>query len=378
LKTGKQPSKKSGTILTEIRRYCAIAKIGQDSCLVVPAPSTLSSTKQPDRIVIPTPLIPALLWHIHNHDNHPTKTQLKAKFDRMFYGIMVQQHLDNLYQDCYQCKATAVLPIAKPTHTACTPVQHPGQYFHADVIRREKQKILIIRDNFSSLVAATIIPTEQAADIKSALITLTSTMRLSSQITVRTDAATGFQALVQDQDLHSIGIQIQLGDVINKNSNAVADRACLELEQEITKLQRQAGPITLTTLAEAVLILNRKVRRPDKLTAMEIHYARSQTDLHNLILKDDKLRQSQLQIRQNSNPQSPAPLQPGDTVVLKQRPSKHMARDMFIVTSVTDRSTNIQKIAPASNTMHLRSKTYSTAPAFLQLVHRALNKSKLS
>jgi hypothetical protein len=87
------------------------------------------------KIVIPTPLLPSLLWRMHNNDNHPTKTQLRAKFDRMFYGIMVQQHIDDLYQDCYRCKATVVLPKQCASHSACTVVIHPGHYFHADVRR---------------------------------------------------------------------------------------------------------------------------------------------------------------------------------------------------------------------------------------------------
>jgi hypothetical protein len=272
---------------------------------------------------VPTPLIPVLLWHIHNQDNHPTKAQLKAKFDRMFYGIMVQQHIDNLYQDCYHCKATAVLPTPKSAHTSCTEVQHPGNYFHADIIRRDKQKILIIRDNFSSLLSGMLVPTEQAADLKTAFITLTSTMRLLTHITIRTDTATGFQAPAHDKDMQQQGIQIHLGDVINKNSNAVADRACAELEHEIIKLQPHAGTITPALLAEATLILNRKICRPHKLTAIEIHYARSQSDHHNLVLDDGALCQSQINARHlHQQPATSSDIQPGNTVILKQKQQK--------------------------------------------------------
>jgi hypothetical protein len=173
LKTGKQPSKKSGSILSEIRRYCAIAKIGKDSCLLVSPPPTVG-TQQLDKIVIPTPLIPSLLWNIHNSENHPSKTQLRAIFDKMFYGIMVQQHIDDVYAECYQCKIQANLPKPNTHHTSCKEVNHPGQYFHADVIRREKQKIFLVRDNFSSLVAAKFVDTEQKQHLKSAIIALTS------------------------------------------------------------------------------------------------------------------------------------------------------------------------------------------------------------
>jgi hypothetical protein len=371
LRTGKQPSKKSGTILTEIRRYCAIAKIGPDNCLVVPQQQTLSGQHLPDKIVIPTPLIPSLLWHMHNNDNHPTKTQLRAKFDRMFYGIMVQQHIDDLYNDCYRCKATAALPKPCIAHSACTPVSHPGHYFHADVIRREKQKIFLIRDNFSSLIAATLIATEQATDLKKALITLTSTIRLASSITVRVDAATGFQSLKADKDLQQLGINLSIADPLNKNTNAVADRACAELEMELTKLQLNPAPITEAILAQAIILLNRKVRRPDRLTATEIHYARSQTTQQNLNLDDNNLRQTQLQARHLQTPNQDEPIiHQGDTVVVRQKQQKHAARDMYIVTRTDGHKVDIQKIAPASENLILRPKTYTTLPSLLHVVHK--------
>jgi hypothetical protein len=73
-------------------------------------------TQQLDKIVIPTPLIPSLLWNIHNSENHPSKTQLRAIFDKMFYGIMVQQHIDDVYAECYQCKIQANLPKPNTHH----------------------------------------------------------------------------------------------------------------------------------------------------------------------------------------------------------------------------------------------------------------------
>ena len=87
-----------------------------------------------------------------------------------------------------------------------TEANHPGQYFHADIIRRERQKIFILRDNFSSLTAAMLIPSEQAEDLKEAIINLTSPIRMASSITVRVDAAMGFQALTTHQDLKQLGI----------------------------------------------------------------------------------------------------------------------------------------------------------------------------
>jgi hypothetical protein len=375
LKTGKQPSKKSGAILSEIRRYCTIAKIGKDGCLIVPQ-TLVVGAPQLDRIIIPTPLLPSLLWNIHNSENHPSKTQLRAIFDKMFYGIMVQQHIDNLYTECYQCKVQAVLPKPLSNHTACTEVSHPGQYFHADVIRREKQKILILRDNFSSLAAATFIPTEQHQHLKAGIITLASPIRLAHDVSIRTDNATGFQALAKDKDLSELGITIILADSHNKNANSVVDRACRELEMEITKLQPQGGEISDTILARAILILNTKIRRHGKLSATEIHFSRDQATSSNLHLNDKQLREEQLTCRHRAQEPTPAnTVRQGDTVVLAEKPAKHTVRDVFIVTDADEKKVQMQKLAhPFSTTPILRAKVHITTHDRLHPIHQSCQK----
>ena len=344
LKSGKQPSKKSGTIFSKIRWYCAIAKVGKDGCLIVPPiPSSIQTAVRP-KIIIPTTLLPSLLWNLHNQENHPSKSQLRNIFDSMFYGILVQHHLDQLYEDCYHCKLTKPLPKVAHHHSSCTPVEHPGQYFHADVIRRAKQKILIVRDQFSSLTAATLVATEQADDLKEGIILLTSTLRIAPQITVRVDAATAFQSLAKNSDLAEIGIHLEIGDVHNKNSNAVVDRACAEIEQELTKLHPQSDPVLPVSLAKAVLVLNRKIRRRGTLTAQEIHFARYHVTHKNLLLDDATIRESQLKTR-NLTPtsQQQTQIQPGDTVITVNKPDKHKARDIFIVTDTTPEMVTMQK-----------------------------------
>ena len=372
LRTGKQPSKKSGAIFTEVRRYCSTAKINNDGCLIVPQLPSFNISGARDRIIIPTPLLPSVLWHLHNSDNHPTKSQLRQLFDKLFYGIMVQNQLDQLYQDCYRCKTTAALPKTCSNHTACTEVNHPGQYFHADIIRRERQKIFILRDNFSSLTAAMLIPSEQAEDLKEAIINLTSPIRMASSITVRVDAAMGFQALTTHQDLKQLGIDLQIGDSHNKNSNAVVDKACAELETEINKLQPAAGLITLATLAQAVLFVNQLIRRKDKLTATEIHFARDRITGENIIINDQQIRQSQLHTRQLPATDETVPsINTGDTVVTINKPQKHHIKDLYLVTSTNNKNITMQKIATNNtNNIVLQPKVHTTSPKLLQPVHQ--------
>ena len=230
-----------------------------------------------------------------------------------------------------------------------------------------------MRDQFSSLTTATLVKSEQAEDLKEAIILLTTPIRLSSNITIRVDAATAFQSLAKDKDLLDLGITIEIGDVHNKNSNAVVDRACAELEEELTKLHPSAEQLQPTSVAKAILLLNKKIRRKDKLTAQEIHFSRDHITHQNLLLDDASIRDSQLTARQLSEPVQPQHQpQAGDTVVTTNKRPKHKARDVFIVTNATPQAVTMQKLDNLfSTTTTLRPKLHTTAPHLLHTLHRA-------
>jgi len=58
---------------------------------------------------------------------------------------------------------------------------------------------------------------ERVKWFKSAIIALTNPIRLAPEIVVRTDNATGFQALTKDKDLQDLGITIALADTLTPN-----------------------------------------------------------------------------------------------------------------------------------------------------------------
>ena len=81
-------------------------------------------------------------------------------------------------------------------------VPFPHRYFHADVIKRENQYILLVIDHFTSLVTAALISSEKAQDLKMGIISLTTSIRHPGPITIVTDSAPGFLSLAKsDKDL---------------------------------------------------------------------------------------------------------------------------------------------------------------------------------
>ena len=373
LKSGKTPSKRSGKTYSEIRKLCSIAKVNSQNLLIVPAKPNKYSSITTELTVIPSVYLPALLWQLHNNLQHPTKSQLKANFDKSFYSVGHTAELEQVYTNCHFCAAQKPIPDIS-RHSTETDVTVPGTHFHADVIKRQSQMILTIRDHFSSLTAAKIIKAENHKELKAALIDLVMPIRLSGTIYIKVDNATGFKPLLDDKDydLEKLNIKITNTDYFNKNENAVVDRACYELEQELKRLEPDGRPISVTTLHKATQLLNQRLRRKGQISSYEIHFNRDMNTGTNLNLDYAKLRSSQISNRNLHNTTynnklptitKPKPQQ-GDIVFVPSLKDKHKARDSFLVTEVKDESISMQKIihSYSETDTNIRSKTYTTKP----------------
>ena len=171
-------------------------------------------------------------------------------------------------------------------------------HFHADVIRRKKQYILLITDNFSTFSSSMMINSEKAEDLKTTLILLTSNIRHPGPIHISTDCAPGFSSLAKgDKQLQDLNISISTRDEFNKNYNAVVNNACQELKGEIRKLLPEGGAINQSQLSGATLALNSKLCRRGTLSAYKIHSARNLHTGNNLRIRDARLRQNQINSR---------------------------------------------------------------------------------
>ena len=179
---------------------------------------------------------------MHNHlDKHPAKTQQKALFQRRFYALALDKHLDLLYKNCYRCSIIQKLPKEILPDATKTDADSPHSHFHADIIKRAKQNILTVKDHFTSCQDAIFVNSEKANDLRDGLISITTALRKPSRIYITVDNSPGFASLIKenDQTLAKHMITLIKTDAINKNGNAVIDRGCRELEEEIKRFQKQ-------------------------------------------------------------------------------------------------------------------------------------------
>ena len=370
LKSGKTPNKLSGKLNSEIRRLCSVAKVNKDNLLVVPSQINKYSTVQNELTVIPQTHLPAILWQLHNNNQHPCKSQLKAQFEKMFYSVGLIAALEQLYNDCFYCSTQKKIPVIAK-HQTTTETEVPGTNFHADVIRRQSQYLFTIRDNFSSYTAARIIKNENHQELKKAIIDTVMAMKLAGNCSIRVDNGTGFSPLSdkKDPDLNKLNIDIIKTDVFNKNGNAVIDKACTELEQELKRIEPDGRPVSNTTLQLAVEKVNTKLRRNGQISAYEIHFNRDMYTGKNLNLDYTKIKKEQLEVRNKQNEinnrkipeQAVTDPKPGDMVVIRGKYDKHKANDVFIVSDRNEEKVTIQKVIHShTNKASIRSKQYVT------------------
>ena len=368
--SGKTPSKQSGKLLSEVRRLTSVATVNSQGLLIVKAKPNAFSSFGNEQIVIPSTHLPAVLWQLHSTLNHPPKSQLKSQFDKLFYSVGLHPELDQLYYNCHFCASQMKIPSIVPHHTK-SETKVPGTHFHADIIKRKCQNILTIRDNFSAFTVAKIVKSENNKDLKEGLIDLLTPIKLAGEINVKVDNCPGFKPILNDKDhdLNKLGIHIVNTDVFNKNENAIVDKACYELQQELIRIEPDGRPVSNTTIQYAIQLLNRKMRRNGTITAYEIYFNRDINTGDNLNLNFEKLKSQQLVNRTLHNEKHNSSVKhdfsnpkPGDIVIPKDwKPDKHKAKDLFIVTASQNDKIKIQKIIHSySEKPCLRSKSYTT------------------
>ena len=260
LREGSFPSRKHKK-LKDVRRYLhSGALITNDELVVVCESKPFKHLV--DRIVVPKSVSTGLLMALHLQCSHPSSYQLKKLFNRYFFALGVDGLIDEISKGCQQCAAVKDIPHSLVEQSSCDPPDHIGFNFAADVIKRERQNILIIRETTTSFTLATLIHDERVESLRNGLISLVSKIRPSSAspALIRVDPAPAFQSIFRKVSLSDHNIFLELGRVKNRNKNPVVDKAIKELLKELWIQNPIGGPLSAMSLDAAVAILNSRLR----------------------------------------------------------------------------------------------------------------------
>ena len=330
--------------------------LARDGCLVVNKQGRQFVNRQ--LIVIPENLSSGLLYGLHWNLNHPSTFQLMKAVDTKFFLLDREKKIKDINESCSLCQSVKNIPEEihnfKPNQTP----DHPGKAFTVDILRTCGKKIMVTVDNFSGFIITDFAPSEKHQDLLDGLIKTITPFKSSLLTSIRVDQAPGFKALFKKKvDLKEAGIDLDLGEVKNKNATAVVDKKMQELELEIKKCSPGHNQLNIKVLAKATAVVNEKVRNQG-LSAKEIIFSRDQLSNENLYLEDSRIVETIMENRDLNNKYSSkskakvqkeashAQAREGHLVFLKHDGEKLRRRDLYLViaTDNTEDTVTICKV----------------------------------
>ena len=297
-------------------------------------------------ISVPPSLFHGLMNALHIKLEHPSKAQLISLVQRYFYSPGWRSIIEEISSQCHQCSTLRQLPKTLIEDTTTT--NHGiGAALAADVIERNTQKILIVKDKLSQFIRGTLIPDQTVNTLRQSLLSLIMDILPDSGTTIRVDGATSFQALEKESKssgslLNQLKISIQVGRIVNKNKNPVAENAVKEVLKEILRLKAANSTISQTDLDIVIRNINNRITF-NGLSPKEIMFKRDMVSNEDILVKSKQISDLQLLNRKTSSERSQKSktrfmkktphqdFQIGQLVLLRNSLSKNCPRDTYII-----------------------------------------------
>ena len=312
-------------------------KISSQGLITVTQTQQLGGQNQ--AIVVPQNLFPGLAHAIHLKTMHASKVQMQKLMSRYFYAVGHQRIISEVVDNCQTCLSLKQLPKELFPETTGD-ITGFGSHFACDVMVRNTQKILLIREKLTQFTKAQILLNETADNISRAIVTMIADMIPEYGTVIRTDNAPQFQSLNSLSDdpnswLNKFNIRIDLGETFNHNKNPIAENLVKECHKEINKAGYTNDILDEFQLTQVIRNINSRVRDRG-FSAKEMCYMRDQATNKNIVAKDEVLKEAQRKKRlQNHNdPLDALPqFDVGDDVMIKDSLSKLKPREKFVVIS---------------------------------------------
>ena len=109
--------------------------------------------------------------HVHSHKAQPTvRSLIEECSEPIFFALDMDRDVDNITSGCTQCSSLRKSQHYIIEQTTPDLPDVVGITFAADVMYREKQLILVVRECLTSYTSACIIENELADTLRSCLV----------------------------------------------------------------------------------------------------------------------------------------------------------------------------------------------------------------
>ena len=355
LKQGTRPSKKL-TNIRDVKRYLSCTSIARDGVLVVKHSQPFAPASE--AIVVPRSVLDGLLTALHIKLNHPSRHQFQMVLQRQFFALDMNDAISRVTSACHTCASLRSFPRTLVSQSSEEPPEVVGVSFAADVIKRQRQLILVLRECTTSFTSSCLIRDEKHDTLRDALTQLIVGLHPldGPSAVVRVDPASGFKSMCNNDSLKHLNVTIEVGRVKNKNKNPVAEKAVRELEEELIRQEPGGLPVSEVSLALATARLNSRLRFSG-LSSRELWTQRNQYTHEQLPISDYQLILDKHHHRstnhafseKSKNPRGLIPVTPslhvGDIVYLISDKDKSRARSRYLVISIDPPWCSVKKFS---------------------------------
>ncbi|CAG2187683.1 unnamed protein product [Mytilus edulis] len=249
------------TNIKDVKRYLNVASIAKDGLLVVRRCDPLAPPNE--LIIVPRSVLDGLVTALHIKLDHPSKHQLNLVLKRHFYALDMPKAAEQASDSCHTCASLKRFPKSLVEQFSEDPSDLVGISYVADVLKHNRQPILVVGETVTSYTSTCFIKDEKLGSLRDGLIHLLIPLKPLNgpSVVVRVDPAPGFRPLCDDSYLKQLNISIEIGRVKNRNKNPVADKAIAELEDELLREEHDHSPLSENTLVIATTRLNSRLRQ---------------------------------------------------------------------------------------------------------------------
>jgi len=161
-----------------------------------------------NKIWIPRPLIPRLLWYNHVSQGHPSLDEEITGLNEYYFEISkteLEKQLKQLHDRCLHCKKRP--SIVRRPFLLTWRAEKPNQMIHADFLKIYKHYILVMLDNYSRKVE--LIPCEKATStvVVNAILWWAARYGMRKQFLLVTDNASHFCSEIVDKLERTLGFK---------------------------------------------------------------------------------------------------------------------------------------------------------------------------
>ncbi|CAG2254384.1 unnamed protein product [Mytilus edulis] len=166
----RHPALQKLTNIKDVKRYLNVASIAKDGLLVVRRCDPLAPPNE--LIIVPRNVLDGLVTALHIKLDHPSKHQLNLVLKRHFYALDMPKAAEQASDSCHTCASLKRFPKSLVEQSSEDPPDLVGISYVADVLKRNRQLILVVRETVTSYTSTCFIKDEKLGSLRDGLIHL--------------------------------------------------------------------------------------------------------------------------------------------------------------------------------------------------------------